>query len=63
VRLGIGRREISQPMHVDEREVRITLMDGSPQERDRAIQAWLEELFDLAGVPVNEQAGASAIER
>jgi hypothetical protein len=50
-------------MHVDEREVRITLMDGSPQERDRAIQAWLEELFDLAGVPVNEQAGASAIER
>lgn len=63
VRLGIGRHEISQPMHVDEREVRVALADGSPQERDRAVQVWLEELFDLAGVPVNEQAGASANER
>jgi hypothetical protein len=42
-------------MHVDEREVRVALADGSQQERDRAIQAWLEELFDLAGVPVDEQ--------
>ena len=55
VRLGIGRQQISQPVHVDEREVRITLADGSQQGRDRAIQGWLEELFDLAGVPVNEQ--------
>jgi hypothetical protein len=31
--------------------------------RDRAIQGWLEELFDLAGVPVDEQTGASANER
>jgi hypothetical protein len=42
-------------MHVDEREVRVTLTDGSQQERDRAVRVWLEELFDLAGVPVNEQ--------
>jgi hypothetical protein len=33
VRLGIGRHQISQPIHVDEREVRVTLADGSPEER------------------------------
>ena len=53
VRLGIGPSR-NQPTDARWMEVRVARADGSQQERDRAIQAWLEELFDLAGVPVDE---------
>ena len=50
VRLGIGRHQISQPIHINEREVRAELETGSEEERAAAVAAWLTELYDIAGV-------------
>jgi hypothetical protein len=41
VRLGIGRHHISERIHVNDREIRIELVNGSAEERDGAIKAWL----------------------
>ena len=48
VRLGIGSQEISRPIHIDEREVRIELQSGSADEMQAATSTWLDELYDLA---------------
>ncbi|WP_424629606.1 hypothetical protein [Bradyrhizobium sp. SYSU BS000235] len=49
-RLGIGPHSMSQPIHVDERQIEIDLVAGSQDERDAAIATWLAELYDIAGV-------------
>ncbi|XUJ36018.1 hypothetical protein ACQ5SK_12630 [Bradyrhizobium japonicum] len=49
-RLGIGRHQISQPIHVDARHIEAELATGSQEERDAAMAAWLAELYDIAGV-------------
>lgn len=50
VRLGIGRHQISEPIHVEDREIRVKLASGSAEEREGAVNAWLAELLDIAGV-------------
>lgn len=50
VRLGIGRHQISSPIQVDDREVRVELSSPAPQERERAVEVWIDELFEIAGV-------------
>ncbi|MHC2676972.1 hypothetical protein ACVI1J_009135 [Bradyrhizobium diazoefficiens] len=50
VQLGIGRHQISSPIQVDDREVRVELSSPEPSERERAVEVWIEELFDIAGV-------------
>ena len=50
IRLDIGRYQISQPIHVDERQIVVDLATGSQDERDAAIAAWLAELYDIAVV-------------
>jgi hypothetical protein len=50
VRLRIGRHQVSELTHVNDREIRVELANGSAEERDGAIKAWLDELLDIGGV-------------
>lgn len=58
VRLGIGRHQISSHIHVDEREVRSELSSVAPSEREHAVEAWVDELYDIAGVREVDREGA-----
>jgi hypothetical protein len=57
VRLGIGRHQISSPIHVDEREVQSDLSSGAPSAIEHAIGAWADELYDIAGVRELDREG------
>jgi hypothetical protein len=59
VRLGIGRHQISSPIHVNKREVRSELSSAAPSEREHAVEAWVDELYDIAGVREVDREGAS----
>jgi hypothetical protein len=56
VRLGIGRHQITSPIHVDEREVRSDLSSGAPSAIEHA-GAWADELYDIAGVRELDREG------
>jgi hypothetical protein len=58
VRLGIGRHQISSPIHVDERDVRSELSSVAPSKREHAVEAWVDELYDIAGVREVDREGA-----
>jgi hypothetical protein len=50
VRLSVGRHYVSQPVHLDEREIGVELSEPSAEAARGAIEAWLDELYDIAGV-------------
>jgi len=50
VRLSVGRYYVSQPVHLDEREIGVELSEPSAEAARGAIEAWLDELYDIAGV-------------
>lgn len=58
VRLGIGRHQISSRIQVDEREVRSELSSATPSEREHAVEAWVDELYDIAGVREVDREGS-----
>ncbi len=50
VRLSVGRYYVSQPIHLDEREIEAKLSEPTAEAIQSAIGAWLDELYDIAGV-------------
>ncbi|MGJ4941407.1 hypothetical protein ACQR1W_12610 [Bradyrhizobium sp. HKCCYLS1011] len=50
VHLSVGRHYVSQPIHLDEREIEVKLSVPTVDAIRRAVGVWLDELYEIASV-------------